>query len=160
MGLVLGAATHRFARRQLLVGVDAAPALDTGIGNEGYTHQRLQEERSRSDSNDIPFHVLVLEPSDPGHRLHVPVVARTVEPLLREEDRLGHLDQTQPGTFVVIVPGRTDEEAAELATRVQDAATERLSRYYGKDAAADVESCKYQGRFNGGGKAASIVAAL
>jgi capsular polysaccharide biosynthesis protein len=161
VGLGLGVATHPFARRQLLAGqAVTAPELDTGIGNEGYTHQRLHEERSRSDSNDVPFHVIVLEPSDPGHRLHVPVMARTVAPLLREEDRLGHLDQTQPGTFVVIVPGRTDEEADQLAARVRDAATTRLSRYYGKDATAEVQSCKYQGRFNGGGHAAEIVAAL
>jgi capsular polysaccharide biosynthesis protein len=162
VGLVLGAATHRLARRQLLAGQDAEeePALDTGIGNERYTHQRIQEERARTTSNGLPFHVLVLQPSDPGHQLSAPAMARAVAPLLREEDRLGHLDQTEPGTFVVIAPGRTDEEAEQLATRLRAAATDRLSRYYGKDAAADVHSCKYKDRFNGGGRAAELVAAL
>lgn len=161
VGLGLGVATHPFARRQLLVGQSATtPELDTGIGNEGYTQQRLQEERARTHSNDVPFHVLVLEPNDPGHRLHARVMERTVGPLLREEDRLGHLDQTQPGTFVVIAPGRTDEEVEQLASRLRDAATARLSRYYGKDATAEVQSCKYQGRLNGGGRAAEIMAAL
>ena len=158
----MGAATHRFARRQLLAeeGVDAAPELDTGIENERYTHQRIQEERSRSASNGLPFHVLVLQPNDPGHQVPVPAMARALGPLLREEDRLGHLDQTEPGTFLVIVPGRTDEEAEQLATRLRDVATERLARAYGKGAAAEVQSCKYQDRFNGGGRAAELVAAL
>ena len=162
VGLVLGAATHRFARRQLLTaeGVEAAPELGTGIENEQYTHQRIQEERARTASNGLPFHVLVLQPNDPEHQLHAPAVARAVAPLLREEDRLGHLDQTEPGTFVVIAPGRTDEEAEQLATRLRDVANDRLSRYYGKDAAAEVQSCKYQDRFNGGGRAAELVAAL
>ena len=153
---------RRYARRQLLVGqaADAPRSFDTGIGNEGYTHQRLQEERSRSDSNDMPFHVLVLEPSDP----RTPAARTRGGPRGRATAPGGGPPgppRSDPARDLRRDRARPHGRGGEpLASRIQSAATERLSRYYGKDAAAEVQSCKYQGRFNGGGGAAQIVAAL
>ena len=162
VGLALGAATHRFARRQLLAeeGVDAAPELDTDIENERYTHQRIQEERSRDRQQRLPFHVLVLQPNDPGHRLHAPAVARPSRPCSARRIAWATSTRPNPGPSSSSRRAVSDEEAAQLASRLRDAATDRLCRHYGKDAAVEVQSCKYQDRFNGGGRAAELVAAL
>jgi len=152
LGLGIGFATRPLIRGGLLAshGTDSPFTLDTGIGSERYTRQRLREERNRTDSSGVPFHLLVFRPDVVPHGVDIPAMARAVSSALREEDHVGHLAETLPGTIVSILPGRTDEEVERLASTANDLALERLRRRFGPHAAASAVWCRYEaGAFHG-----------
>ena len=163
LGLGVGVATRPLVRSRLLAShdPDSPFVLDTGIDSERYTRQRLREERNRTDSNGVPFHVFVLHPDVVVHGIDVPALARVASSALREEDRVGHLVEIEPGTILAILPGRTDEEVERLATTVQDLALERLRRDFGPHVAASVCWCRYAGgAFHGDPEAIQFAGAL
>lgn len=152
LGLGIGFATRPFIRGGLLASPDpdSPYTLDTGIDSERYTRQRLREERNRTDSSGVPFHLLVIQPDAVPHGIDIPAIARTVSSILREEDHVGHLGESRPGTIVAILPGRTDEEVERLTSTAHDLALERLRRRFGPHVDASAVWCRYEaGAFHG-----------
>jgi capsular polysaccharide biosynthesis protein len=160
-GLGVGLVTRPLVGRRFGRPTPSALRLDTGIQNERYTRLRLREERGRTNSTGVPFHLLVLQPDLPLQGGDVASLARVLVSLLREEDHVGYLSDARPRTFLAILPGRTDDEVRSLVTDVRDAAVERLCRRYGPHARAAVHSCSYRsGALLGDGEAIMVAEAL